>query len=266
MSNEENNEFDMFTEPEGFYPPEKPPTLDTHTMLSGDVLTLRLVGHSPLWGHLLFHAGHAIAHYVEERADTIVAGKNVLELGAGAGAPSITCALGGANQVVASDFPDPDLLENLRMNIDHCSLLTSTRNIHVEGYVWGNVPLNLLSHLNMPPMQAGFDLVLLSDLVFNHSEHMNLLKSVQKTLRRIPDARALAFFTPHRTWLFEKDMEFFKVASLNGFEVQKVYEKVGEHVMFEDDKGDETLRKTVFGYELRWKELCCEGRRYSSKE
>ena len=39
----------LFKEPDGFYEPEKPPTTETHTMLSGQVLTFRLVGHSPLW-------------------------------------------------------------------------------------------------------------------------------------------------------------------------------------------------------------------------
>ena len=40
---------DIFKEPDGFYEAEKAPTMETHTMLSGEMLTLRLVGHSPLW-------------------------------------------------------------------------------------------------------------------------------------------------------------------------------------------------------------------------
>ncbi|KAI9694698.1 MAG: nicotinamide n-methyltransferase [Bathelium mastoideum] len=270
---------DMFKEPDGFYEAEKPHTTETHTMISGKALTLRLVGHSPLWGHLLFNAGRVISHYVEERADAIVNGKDVLELGAGAGAPSLVCALKGARTVVSTDYPDTELIENLRWNMDHCSLLPTLQNIHVEGYIWGNSPKDLLVHLGAKATRPGFDLILLSDLVFNHSEHTKLVKSIQQTLRRTPDAQALVFFTPHRTWLLQQDMKFFELAGRSGFEVRKVYQKAGEKVMFEEDKGvrapqrnpekyfvdantkeqDEVLRRTVFGFELRWKELCCGG-------
>ncbi|KAL9078287.1 MAG: hypothetical protein Q9157_002802 [Trypethelium eluteriae] len=258
---------DIFKEPDGFYEVEKPGTTETHTMRSGEVLTLRLVGHSPLWhsangekqGHLLFNAGHVIAHYVEERADTLVNGKNVLEFGAGAGAPSLVCALKGARHVVCTDYPDAELIENLRSNMGHCSLLPSIRNVHVEGFIWGRSPKDLLAHLHPGSVPQGFDLIILSDLVFNHSEHGKLIKSIQDTLRRIPDARALAFFSPHRPWLIEQDMQFFDLAGRSGFEVHKVYQRVGDKVMFSEDKGDEILRRTVFGYELRWKELCCGG-------
>jgi len=39
----------MFQEPEGFYELEKQPTFVKHRMLNGDEVTLRLVGHNPLW-------------------------------------------------------------------------------------------------------------------------------------------------------------------------------------------------------------------------
>lgn len=59
-------------------------------------------------------------------------GKIILELGAGAGLPSLVCALTGASQVVVTDYPDADLIENLRYNIDHCDLLPTPRNITAE--------------------------------------------------------------------------------------------------------------------------------------
>lgn len=39
----------LFKEPEGYYEPEKPATYAEHTLLSGEVVKLRLVGHNPLW-------------------------------------------------------------------------------------------------------------------------------------------------------------------------------------------------------------------------
>jgi len=40
---------DLFQEPADFYQPERPPTFTTYTLQNGQRLTLRLVGHSPLW-------------------------------------------------------------------------------------------------------------------------------------------------------------------------------------------------------------------------
>lgn len=62
----------------------------------------------------------------------MVRGKTVFELGAGAGLPSLVCALNGAEQTVVTDYPDADLIENLQYNIDHCSLLPKPSKIAAE--------------------------------------------------------------------------------------------------------------------------------------
>ena len=48
-SDEEIGDINIFEEPDGYLPPEKPPTFIEHTLLSGEVIKLRLVGHNPLW-------------------------------------------------------------------------------------------------------------------------------------------------------------------------------------------------------------------------
>lgn len=40
---------DLFQEPADFYQPEKPATFTTYTLQNGQTISLRLVGHSPLW-------------------------------------------------------------------------------------------------------------------------------------------------------------------------------------------------------------------------
>ena len=51
MSEEDEESLDakLFKEPEGYYKPETPETYAEHTLLSGEALKLRLVGHNPLW-------------------------------------------------------------------------------------------------------------------------------------------------------------------------------------------------------------------------
>ena len=39
----------LFQEPDGYFRPEKPPSFVEHTLLSGEKLYMRLVGHNSLW-------------------------------------------------------------------------------------------------------------------------------------------------------------------------------------------------------------------------
>ncbi|KAI4688029.1 uncharacterized protein J4E84_004957 [Alternaria hordeiaustralica] len=250
MSSEADEEgLNLFQEPTDFYEPEKQATFASHQLLSGKELTVRLVGHNPLWGHFLWNAGRTISEYLEENAKELVENRTVLELGAGAGLPSLVCALNGAAQTVVTDYPDAELVENLQYNVDHCELLPKPPKIVAEGYLWGAPTSNLTKYL---ADGSGFDVLILADLLFNHSEHAKLIKTVQLTLKKSPNSRAYVFFTPYRPWLYEKDLAFFDVAKEAGFTVAKTFEKVMDKVMFEEDPGDELLRRTVFGYELTW--------------
>lgn len=163
-------------------------------------------------------------------------------------------AILGAQKVVVTDYPDAELIDNLAQNIATCSLLPQpATTVAAEGYLWGSSTESVLAHL--PLSHQGFDILLLADLLFNHSCHDALASTIVGTLARTPDARALVFFTPYRPWLLEKDMAFFDLCRDKGLEVDKVVEEVMEKVMFEEDKGDELLRRTVFGYEVRWNDL-----------
>ena len=249
-TDEEAGGLDLFKEPEDFYAPEKPATSTSYTTKLGDVIPLRLVGHNPLWGHLLWNAGQITARYIEENAVDLVAGRNVLELGAGAGLPSLICAMSGAKKVVVTDYPDIDLIENLQYNINHSLDQQYQPIIIVKGYLWGNDVEPLKAELTFP--ERGFEVMILADILFNHSEHEKLVSTVRQTLSKEKGARALVFFTPYRPWLLEKDLRFFELAKQAGFVVKKLFEHVMDKVMFPEDPGDETLRRTVFAYEVEW--------------
>ena len=215
-------------------------------------------------GHLLWNAARVTTDYIEDHATALLKGKTVLELGAGAGLPSLFCALHGARRVVVTDYPDEELVRNLDYNIQYCCA-GSDNGIVAEGYVWGQSVEHLLAHLDDSPAAAvgrGFDLLILADLLFNHSEHRKLVLSVQTLLKRTSEAVALVFFTPHRPWLFDKDLAFFELARNGGFVVKKVLERKVEKMVAEGpvrvsarDGGDEPERRIVFGYELRWGDL-----------
>lgn len=248
-SEDESESMNLFEEPKDFYTADKPATITTYTTNQGLTVPLRLVGQSPLWGHLLWNAGKVIAGYLEDHANELIKDKTVLELGAGAGLPSLICALHGAKKVLVTDYPDPDLVENLQYNIKHSLTLDNQISITVQGYLWGNDIQPLLQSIGS---QGGFDLLILADILFNHSEHEKLISTLQQTLKKDQDSRALVFFTPYRPWLFEKDLNFFELATQAGFVVNKLFEHIMDKLMFPEDRGDEILRRTVFAYEVTW--------------
>lgn len=249
-SDDEDVTTGLFQEPKDFYAPDKPATFTSYITKDGRAIPLRLVGHNPLWGHLLWNAGQVVARYIEDNTSSLVKDKNVLELGAGAGLPSLICAIHDAKKVVVTDYPDADLIENLTFNIEHAIDKQHQRCIVAKGYLWGNDTASLESELDPPG--AKFDVLILADILFNHSEHGKLIATLQKTLKKEIVARALVFFTPYRPWLFQKDLAFFDLARQCGFVVNKLFEHVMDRVMFPEDPGDETLRRTVFAYELLW--------------
>ncbi|KAL8673814.1 MAG: hypothetical protein Q9168_001779 [Polycauliona sp. 1 TL-2023] len=242
----------IFQEPSDYYPPPKPATFESKTLPTGQVLQLRLVGHNPLWGHHLWNGAQVVTDYLHDHAQDLVQGKKILELGAGAGLPSIAAAIWGADQVLVTDYPDEDLVQNMQMNIEAArkDALPKSADIVAKGHVWGASTDPLLSCLR--PGSGGFETLILADLLFNHSQHAALVSTIQSTLTRRPHARALVFFTPYTPWKYDKDMVFFDLARKGGFRVVKVIEKVMDKVMFKDDRGDELLRRTVFGYELSY--------------
>ncbi|KAK4229475.1 hypothetical protein QBC38DRAFT_110620 [Podospora fimiseda] len=252
------SDLDLFADPENYYPPTPPPTTQQHTTLSGETITLHLVGHSPLEAHHLWNGARVVSDFFESSPSTTVSNRTVLELGAGAGLPSIITASLGAKKVVVTDFPDPDLVSTMWKNIYSCHLLNQDElNIAADGYVWGANPKHLIDHLK-PVGEDRFDVLILADLLFRHSEHGNMLKTVRETMKKSREAKAYVVFCSYRPWLRHKDLAFFELAKEQGFLVEQILEKKMERPLFENDPGDEEVLKTVTGWILRWPEEVCE--------
>jgi EEF1A N-terminal glycine/lysine methyltransferase len=199
---------------------------------------------------LLWNAAQVITSFLEAHTDEFILGRTILELGAGAGLPSLACAVHGASTVVVTDYPDADLVANLQHNVKNCGVTFSSTKVVATGYLWGNPADDLKASLQ--PGSDGFDLLILADILFNHSEHEKLIRTLTESLSKNPGSAALVFFTPYRPWLLAKDLAFFELAKTHGFAVNKILEHVMDKVMFQEDPGDELLRRTVFGYKVTW--------------
>ncbi|CCM05355.1 uncharacterized protein FIBRA_07569 [Fibroporia radiculosa] len=224
-------------------------------------INIRLVGSHPLWGHHLWNASRAFATYLDEHAE-LYKYRHVLELGAGGGLPGIVACKNGARTVVLTDYPDADLLENLSYNVKTNTVSTSASNFCVKGYIWGQPVGPLLDALPSPAKSIGFDLVIMSDLIFNHSQHDALLRACDHSLARpqylqaadssgltMPPPCLLVFYTHHRPHLAHRDMEFFSKARAYGWHCEEILTRKFPP-MFPEDPGDEEVRGTVHGWKL----------------
>ncbi|KAG0260805.1 nicotinamide n-methyltransferase [Actinomortierella ambigua] len=234
--------------------------------------TLRLVGSHPLWGHHLWNAAKLFANWLDARPE-YTHKKNVLELGAGAALPSLIATVNGASKVIVTDYPDESLIKNIEFNVQqNVPRQMEEKTVVVEGYLWGKNTKPLLNHLQSTTASGGlFDTIILSDLLFNHSQHHAMLKTCKETLRP-KTGRVFVFFTHHRPWLADADNKFFEIAAAPvidppagdessdderdlggyGFKVEKVLEEK-MIPMFPEDPGSEEVRATVHGY-MMWLE------------
>ncbi|GMK59148.1 hypothetical protein CspeluHIS016_0701630 [Cutaneotrichosporon spelunceum] len=98
----------------------------------------------------------------------------VVELGAGAGLPSIMAARSGA-RVVCTDYDDSVVVATIQRNFE----ADKPGDWAVMGHGWGSDVSKLLSHA-----QRGYDAVLLADTLWSSDKHGILLDSVTSLLRR----------------------------------------------------------------------------------
>ncbi|ORZ16261.1 putative methyltransferase-domain-containing protein [Absidia repens] len=211
---------------------------------------IRLVGSHPLWAHHLWNASKVFASLFDQHPQ-LVQGKTLLELGAGGALPSLVAATHQPAKVVVTDYPDAELIENIQYNVDqNLGSVVPAGVVTVQGFIWGTNTTKLKAEL--PEGRTTYDVIILSDLVFNHSQHHALLKTCRELLTP-KTGRVYVFYTHHRPHLAHRDLEFFKIAerpSLGyGFKTDQFITKK-MHVMFEEDPGDEQVRATVHGWQM----------------
>lgn len=165
-----------------------------------------------------------------------VRGKAVLELGAAAGLPSITCGKLGAKIVCASDYPSPTVLDTLKNNIEINGVADK---IVVKDHIWGEDVDPLLA------VNEGeqFDLVLAAECLWKHECHPALLESIVKTLK--PDGTLLVTYSHHIPDLEDSDDYFFQLCKQAGLQPYEQLTKSGKH-MWKDHSVDIYLVKLRF--------------------
>ncbi|KIP07265.1 hypothetical protein PHLGIDRAFT_105839, partial [Phlebiopsis gigantea 11061_1 CR5-6] len=127
-----------------------------------------------------------------ERGLISLSGSSVVELGAGCALPSLlsTTLANPPSLVVITDYPDPTIIGNLTLNIERNRVHVNGRcDVKCVAYEWGADARPLLQ-LCARDDAAGFDAVVLSDLLHFDASHGVLLASLTTLLRKTSTARA----------------------------------------------------------------------------
>ena len=212
------------------------------------VLRFNLLSHRRRWAQRIWPAAQVLARYLDAHP-ALVVGRTVLEIGAGAALPSVMAALLGARAVVVSDYPDDNMLQNMRANLTANLPPEQRRRAVVVGYDWNHSARSLVSTLSGLQNSRrgggdvggaeGFNLVLLSDLLYE-CEHALILRAVASSLAAAPeDARALLTFQVHDVCQLPKHVAFFKMAADFGLAVKLISTEMA-HRQFEDEQSTQS--------------------------
>ncbi|KAH0541344.1 hypothetical protein FGG08_004182 [Glutinoglossum americanum] len=188
-----------------------------------------------LFAHYLWNASVQLAELVS--GDDLmwrVRGERVLELGAGSGLAGIISALAGAEEVVISDYPAPEILENISLNISRNIPSSIQPCVSVQGHIWG-----LLSDELSTASKGKFNVILAADVFWMPGQHRNLAHSMLYFLSktRVAKVFVIAGFHTGRANL----ARFFDVAVEEGLVVESILER--------DAQGNERAWKVDRGLE-----------------
>ncbi|OMP87064.1 putative nicotinamide N-methyltransferase [Diplodia seriata] len=203
-----------------------------HYLWNAGVLMAELCGGRPAWGggeedrvlgglEWRLHAGREWWVDAGEEACWRVEGERVLELGAGVGLAGIVSTLVGADEVVVSDYPAPEILENLEQNVKRNIPEKLRSKVSVQGHLWGD--------LDSPFAVANagsFTRILAADCLWMPHEHRSLAKSMLHFLSPEPQARVfvIAGFHTGRAMM----APFFEIVVEEGLEIDDIYEMDAE--------------------------------------
>lgn len=203
-----------------------------------------------LFSHFLWNSGLQIADYIEddEVREWNVEGMKVLELGAGTGLSGIIAARAGAEEVVITDYPAPEVLANIKRNVEKnvksdqssARAATGRPQCWVQGHEWGNLEDEFCAE-----HKGTFDIIIVADCLWMPWQHENLMKSINHFMKPEGKAWVVAGFHTGRA----KMANFFVEGTLvkHNLEVDSITERDPDGIerQFVFDRGieDVTVRK-----------------------
>jgi predicted nicotinamide N-methyase len=189
-----------------------------------------------LFATYIWSGSKVIIHYLvnEENSRELVVDKTILELGAGAGLPSLVCAKLGAKRVCAADYPSSNVIMNLKRNVVRNDL---TANVSVREHIWGEDVTPLLQANG----DEQFDVVVASECLWRHECHPALLMTVLNSLK--PRGYFILTYSHHIPGLENDDDNFLALASQAGLQILSTNKALAPNMWNPDQMKEITLVK-----------------------
>jgi predicted nicotinamide N-methyase len=85
-------------------------------------------------------------------------------------------------KVVVTDYPEDELIVNINENIENNTTANERENVvNVQGHLWGSSMEPLLAALSESG-DTKFDVIIMADLIANHSQQNKLLQAAREAL------------------------------------------------------------------------------------
>lgn len=85
-------------------------------------------------------------------------------------------------KVVVTDYPEDELIFNINENIENNTTANERENVvNVQGHLWGSSMEPLLAALSESG-ETKFDVIIMADLIANHSQQNKLLQAAREAL------------------------------------------------------------------------------------
>ncbi|KAH0574033.1 Nicotinamide N-methyltransferase [Spironucleus salmonicida] len=193
---------------------------------------LQLLANDSLWSHILFNSAIQLAEFIQSNT-LLFRDKTILELGSGSGLPAIIASR-FSSQVVTTDFPNKQILNNINYNI-----INNNSTAKIFPLLWGN-------HLDQK-----FEVILVSDCIQMVQEHANILQTLKESLS--PNGTIYVIFQHHQPEKKASIMTFFETAR-SAFDCVFVREIECQRQFPEDDAiYEKDVRQNCWLWELTWK-------------
>jgi nicotinamide N-methyltransferase len=182
-----------------------------------------------LFATYVWNGAKVLGEFILSDGAPMISGRTVVELGAGAGIPSICAYHAGALRVCATDYPVDDLIDNLQSNIERNVPEAAVRDKRVatQGYMWNTDARDVLKMSrdngglanedayvkdmqSLSPPSVGYDVAIAAECLWKHDIHAELIHSLSSLVR--PGGKVIISFSNHIPGLEKEDISFFAKA------------------------------------------------------
>ncbi len=196
-----------------------------------------------LFAHRVWSGSKLLAEYLAKHATDewlMLPQSSMIEFGAGTALPSLVALAYDCPCAVLTDYPHDDLLQAMRdtvgRNWDVCG--RPKGRVAVMGHAWGTSTDQVVAavphHSKNTPFY--FDIAILSECIWLHRSHSDLLTSIHRLLHPI-SGRAIVTYAHHVPGHEAADEAFFTLAQSGPYQLETIiHESHDCSYMWDDTK------------------------------